>query len=166
VKDGLSPESRFLSLFKNMPNETIVGIYKKKGVHNELVEDYSTFLRKLINTVYDTFLGNDIIYQERDIIAHFGWCFNTAAEETNLGKYKYTENKELYDYFLEYFTLNLYLCEESREVDFQYFSFFLNYLENKQKVDVDGFVDLYDIFERTPKNGRKLKPKARRLTYR
>jgi hypothetical protein len=163
VEKGSSPEQRLLALYRKVTKEDMLRAYNIKGVNFDKVNIFSEFITELINTVYDTFLGNDSINNEQDIITHFKWCYDKVAKRSTL--YKFEDNQELYDYFMEYFRINIYLCEESRDIDFDYFTFFLKPNENEQRFQIDSFLDLYDIFDRTEKKGRVLvsKPKVNRL---
>jgi hypothetical protein len=164
VEKGSTPEERLLALYSNISNKEMIRAYEIHNVTTEKVKIFSEFVTTLINTVYDTFLGNDSINNEHDIVTHFQWCFNKACQIS--GIYKYNTNKELYDYFIEYFRINIYLCEESREIDLDYFSFFLKPMENEQKFMVSSFIDLYQIFDKTEKNGRVLVSKPKNRTRR
>jgi hypothetical protein len=152
----LTPEELFLNNFKKLTNSEIDNIYKRKGIDSSKVEVYKAFTLDLINTVYNTFLGNDTINNEKDIVAHFEWCYDKVSNEYHVKWYKFEENSNLKDYFLEYFRDNIYAVEESRGIDIDHFSFLFHYDKPKEKFEVNSFIELYELFAATPKKGRVL----------
>lgn len=153
---NFTPEQLFLRLFKKIPQADIMSLFKRRGVEDYKVTKFQAFTRDLINQVYDTFLGNDCINNMEDIRTHYKWCYSVVSDKHLSNHYKYSENQDLYDYFLEYFLMNIYAVEESREEDFKFFSFLFDYPAISVKMDVDTFLDLYEVFDKTPKKGRVL----------
>jgi hypothetical protein len=154
--NNFTPEKLFLTLFKKVPHSVMGSLFKKRGVEDYKVNKFQAFTKDLIEQIYDTFLGNECINNINDIKNHFDWCYSEVSEKHISNNYKYKENKELYDYFLEYFQMNIYAVEESRESDYKFFSFLLDYPSIEIKMDVDAFLDLYGIFDNTPVKGRVL----------
>jgi hypothetical protein len=152
----LTPEELFLNNFKTMTMSQLAAIYNRIGIEEAKVEVFKAFTLDLINTVYDTFLGNDTINNERDIIKHYLWCFDKVAIQYHSKWYKFNENEDLKEYFLEYFKENIYAVEESRELDLDHFSFLLQHNTPKQKFEVNSFIELYKLFAATPRKGRVL----------
>jgi hypothetical protein len=153
---NLTPEELFLSNFKKLTKNEMDNLYKRKGIDSSKVEVFKAFTLDLINTIYNTFLGNDTINNEGDIVRHFHWCYTKVATNYHAKWYKFEENTHLEDYFLEYFKENIYAVEESREIDIDHFGFLFEYNVPKERFEVNSFIELYDLFAETPKKGRVL----------
>lgn len=148
---------RFLTyLFGGVSNEKMQRTFRQRNVSESRFEIYQRFLLALIDNVYETYLGADCIYREADIVGHFRWCFNKTSNDLLDTRCKFEENQELYEYFLEYFRVNLYLSEDSRENDFSYFRSFFHMEGNMKNCDLSSFLDLYEIFDKTEHRGRNL----------
>jgi hypothetical protein len=156
ITTKLTPEEIFLNNFKKLTKSEMNNVYKRKGIDSSKVEVFKAFTLDLINTIYDTFLGNDTINNESDIINHFNWCYNKVSNDYHTKWYKFDENSYLKDYFLEYFRENIYAIEESRNNDIDYFSFILEHEVPKEKFEINSFIELYELFIETPKKGRVL----------
>lgn len=148
---------QFLSfLFGGVSDERMKRTFRQRNVVESKYLVYQRFILALIDNVYETYLGSDCIYKEADIVGHFKWCFLKTSVDLKDTRYKFEENKELYEYFLEYFRLNLYMCEDSRENDYAYFRSFFHMEGNMKNCDLSSFLDLYEIFDKTQHRGRNL----------
>jgi hypothetical protein len=152
----LSPEQKFLSEYQKLTQEQINSIYSVKSVEAHKVEVLKAFTVALINQIYDTFLGNDAINNERDIASHYRWCYAVTAEAFKGRYYRFDQNPLLEEYFHGYFVENIYAVEESRDVDMEYYDFLLDYQSPKEKYKIKSFLELYEIFSQTPRSGRQL----------
>jgi hypothetical protein len=152
----LTPEQRLLDEYRKLSKFQIVTLYKRQEVDTSKVEVLKAFTLDLINQIYDTFLGNDMINNERDIIAHYTWCYNQVSEKYRVKWYKFEENPKLKEYFHAYFVENIYALEESKQTDIEHFNFLFNYEDPKEKFEVEAFLYLYSLFILTPRSGRIL----------
>lgn len=136
---------------------TVKTMFKKHNVLRNKYEIYRKFTFALIDTVYDTYLGQDCIYREEDIANHFKWCFNNTAKQFKDSKMKFAENTVLLDYFREYFKTNLYLSYEQRDNDLDYFDKMFNMdNEGMKHGQLAAFMNLYVLFDETHYAGRVL----------
>ena len=153
------PFNNFLKhIFQDVSAEQMQRSFKQRNIQPAKYAVYEKFILTLIDNVYDTYLGNDCIYRDADIVNHFMWCYNKTASDLKKEGFKFEENKELYDYFLEYFRIGLYLSEESRESDFAYFRSFFHIDTTKvmKNCDMSSFLELYEVFDKTPLRGSNL----------
>lgn len=149
---------KFTSHLNSEANENIVkAMFKKHNLVRNKYTIYRNFIFKLIDTVYDTYLGQDCVYREEDIVNHFKWCFNHTAKQFKDSKMKFSENSLLMVYFRNYFKTNLYLSYEQRDNDLYYFSQFFNMDNpNMKHGELVSFIDLYVLFDETHYSGRTL----------
>lgn len=149
---------KFTSHLNSAANEnTIKAMFKKHNLVRNKYTIYRNFIFALIDTVYETYLGQDCIYREEDIVNHFKWCFNHTAKQFKDTKMKFSENTLLMNYFRDYFKTNLYLSYEQRDNDLHYFANMFN-MDNKNMKhgELAGFMDLYVLFDETHYAGRVL----------
>ncbi len=131
--------------------------FRQRNVQPVRFEWYQRFLLTLIDNVYETYLGADCLWREADIEGHFRWCFNKTSADLLDTRCKFEENEELYHYFLEFFRLNLYMSEDSRETNLAYFRTFFHMDSSKMApCDLSSFLDLYETFDKTVHRGRNL----------
>lgn len=151
-------DKKFLThLFGEVSEEIMQRSFREKDVQPVRFAWYQRFLLTLIDNVYETYLGADCIYRSSDIEAHFRWCFNKTSSDLKDTNRKFEENKDLYNYFLDFFQLNLYMSEDSRENNLAYFRSFFHMSSVKlAPCDMSSFLDLYEIFDKTEHRGRNL----------
>jgi len=143
-------------LFGSVSDEEMQRRYQQKNIQPARFDIYQKFILTLIDVVYETYLGADCIYKEADIESHFRWCFNKTCANLKDARFKFEENQDLYNYFLDFFQLNLYLSEDSRENNLAYFRSFFYMEGNNNNCDLSSFLDLYETFDRTEHRGRNL----------
>lgn len=149
---------KFKSHLNSTASENAVKMMiKKNNVLRNKYEIYRKFIFALVDTVYDTYLGQDCVYREEDIVNHFKWCFNHTAKQFKDSKMKFAENTILLNYFREYFKTNLYLSYEQRDNDLDYFDKMFNMDNaNMKNGQLAAFMDLYVLFDETHYAGRAL----------
>lgn len=149
---------KFTSHLNSAASEnTVKMMIKKNNVLRNKYEIYRKFIFALVDTVYDTYLGQDCVYREEDIVNHFKWCFNHTAKQFKDSKMKFAENTILLNYFREYFKANLYLSYEQRDNDLDYFDKMFNMDNaNMKNGQLAAFMDLYVLFDETHYAGRAL----------
>lgn len=136
-----------------LSKESILILYAAHNVKYERCELYKDFAQSLVNLVYDTYMGDDIMTTE-DRIAHFKWCWmknknNFRKEGIHLG------DRKLATYFFEFMFEHFYETTNKSEnpiigdnlVKLWAHIFDYSNTSGKTKPDVDAFIDIYVLFE-------------------
>jgi len=149
--------NRYFNLLGNItePLKTheIVREYKSNSINKNRLDLYRDFIVNLCYSLVETYLGEEYIKTNKQKKEHFKWSFNKICKDFSEEGFDFNTNKELYDYFFEYFRTTMY------ENDFFEIDFLLDYWEDtlelsydKTKTDLEGMIEIYKIFDKTVEN--------------
>lgn len=146
--------NQFISdITENLKTHEIVREYKNNNINKVRLETYKDFIINLCHYIGDTFLGYDIIKSTKDKKNHFKWAFNKVCNDFLEEDIDFKSNDELFDYFFEYFNATLYENEDySIEFLLEYWEETLEYSYDKTRSDLEGMIEVYNIFERSLEN--------------
>lgn len=146
---------KFLDYIKNpMSKESITVIYDANDIKFEKCELYGDFVQSFLILVFDTYMGDDSTNQEQQI-KHFNWCW-----EKNVSNFKeegiFINSENLKNYFLEYLLIIFYGSEKN-DIDYtdneslRLWKNIFDYTKIKTKSEMDTFIEIYKIFEKSLK---------------
>lgn len=129
-------------------------LYSAHNIKLERCQLFSDFTQSLICKIMNTYMGDGYTTPEQRI-EHFEWCWNAnvgdfADEGINL-----KESPELYFYFQEWMLESFYTSnekgdmEDTKRILIKLWKYILSYTTNKTRSDVDMFIDVYQLFEKT-----------------
>tara|TARA_R110000803_G_C11805229_1_gene299928 strand:- start:47 stop:529 length:483 start_codon:yes stop_codon:yes gene_type:complete len=127
-------------------------IYKINGITQEKSELMCDFVSTLFQTVYTTYMGDNLM-SKNDQIKHFKWCWNKVL--VGFGKELIFFNKSgmFYEYLsnlmLETFYRETDKSEKNTENTLYFIINSFNYSKIKTKSELDNFIDLYKIFNKS-----------------
>lgn len=149
----------FLSYIKTPLSEQSINIlYSTNNVRYDKCQLFSDYIQSLLITVFDTYMGDDIM-DEEDRIEHFKWCW-----QKNNGNFKeegivFGHCDEAQDYFLEFMTEVFYSVKGKKDkphiqltIRSLWMSIF-SYNKIKTRSDVDNFIDIYTILDKSLRKG-------------
>lgn len=127
--------------------------YKSHNIIHEKTELYCDFLCSLLNKINETYLGDDIIISDKDIINHFTWCFHKVVFNFGQEKIYFSPNTTHFDYLWVLFYKAYYKCntENKTKILMDYFKLLFDFNKIKTPVEMDSFTDLYKIFDQSLK---------------
>ena len=151
-------KSDFLAYInKPISREGILMLYSANNIKFEKCELYSDFVQSLLRLSFDTYMGDDIT-NETEQKNHFNWCW-----EKNISNFKkedifFEDNKDLRSYFYD-FTKEIFYNLDGKENNphvknniITLWTHLFNYGGRKTRADLDSFVELYSIFDKSLKN--------------
>lgn len=147
----------FLNYIKNPLSESSVAIlYDANNIRFDRCQLYSDFVCSLLMIVFDTYL-NDVITTEKQQLEHFNWCWNKNISNFKEEGIEFIPIKELHSYFKE-FTFEVYYAIEDKDNN-EYINnnlillweYIFDYKKPKSRSDVDSFIEIYNIFEKSLK---------------
>ena len=102
--------------------------------------------------MFDTYMGDDVTGIEEQI-NHFDWCWNKNLENFNKEGICF-KGEKLYDYFLAFMTEVFYPIENkpigyTDKTSVKLWSDIFNYNRYKTNSDMDTFLEIYKIFEKS-----------------
>ena len=140
----------FLAYVNNpMSKESIAVLYASNNIKFEKCELYGDFVLTLINTIFETYLGDDFTNLDEQF-KHFNWCWNNTVEIFKKEGLLF-ENPQLYNYFLE-FMVEVFYSFEEKPVDFydkgiiRIWKDIFDYNKVKTNSEVDTLIEIYQIF--------------------
>jgi hypothetical protein len=143
---------KFLS-YLNTPlsKESIAMIYDANNIQFDKCELYGDFVSSLLVLVFDTYLGDDIT-PAGEQVKHFKWCWDKNVDNFKLEGIN-IESDNLYEYFLEYMLEVFYFSDKMNQNDnLRLWNDLFNYSKNRTQSDMDTFVEVYKLFEKSLKN--------------
>lgn len=139
---------------KPMSKESIMMVYDANNVKFERCELYNDFIQSLLRILFETYMGDEIT-DSIDKLKHFNWCW-----VKNINNFKSEgilfENEKLYEYFLEY-SIQVFYSSEKKYADYtdkdslKFWSELFDYRKNKTNSEMDTFIEIYKIFEKSQK---------------
>jgi len=136
---------------KPMKKDDILLIYRINNVIPEKSNLYLDFSHSLFDLVTKTYLGDEIMDSKR-IKEHFDWCWNKTIDSFKKEKI-YFQGTELYSYFFTLFLESFYaeLDKSDKNVSkiLNFWKDIFQYSTEKTLSEVEAFIDLYKIFEKS-----------------
>lgn len=134
---------------KPLTQEQLNYLNKLNDVTIEKVEIFRDFTTSLFYIVYRTYLGDDVIINNDDILNHFNWCWSKAIHNFNQENIFFNEKGEHYYYFNNYFITKFYTCENKDNILLEdiveYWSNIFSIDQIKTRSQYDIFIELYKL---------------------
>lgn len=155
---GNKNKIRFMNYITSpLSDDSIAILYSTNNVKFDRVNLYLDFVISLFNILFDTYLGDDITNKEQQI-NHFDWCWDKNINNFKKEDINFEDNDELKYYFRE-FTLEVFynLTDKDNNPNvhkniLNLWSHIFNYKGIKSRADVDSFIEIYNIFDKSLKN--------------
>ena len=140
-----------------LTDDSITILYTANNVKFDRVRLYLDFILSFLHLSFDTYLGDDIMTLD-DQINHFNWCWDKNLENFKKENIDFNDNLELRTYFKE-FMVEIYYSLDGKENNknvteniTNLWKHIFNYKGVKSRADVDSFIDIYNIFDKSLKN--------------
>jgi len=137
---------------KPMEQKDISLILKINGVTVERSNLLLDFVESILKKIIKTYLGDNLMTNE-DKKKHFDWCWLSVLKDFSKENIFFNKKGILYDYFFSFFNEIFYLDKNKEEKSFEKTLYFIinsfNYKKLKTKSEIDTFLDLYKIFNKS-----------------
>ena len=146
-------EAEFIKYITNpLTKEEMQLLYKANNINYEKCSLYYDFIITLNLLVINTFLGKDVINNDKDIENHFLWCINKIFDNFKEEGIIFERTNELKEYFYNFYIELFYKYnQDNQSVDrlnnLALLSF--EYKRLKTKSDMDVLLELYRLFEKS-----------------
>lgn len=122
------------------------------NIEPEAVELYVDFIVSLIDLIDSTYLGKDIMNDEKNQNNHFNWCWNKTLANFQLENIKFSQKGDHYDYFKEYIKDVYYVGAEKSSANIENIIAFWKRIMSidtiKTKSEYDLFQEVYSVLSR------------------
>jgi hypothetical protein len=140
-----------------LSDDSITILYSTNNVKFDRVNLYLDFVLSLLHIVFDTYLGDDITNNKQQM-KHFDWCWEKNINNFKKESIAFENNPELKNYFKE-FMLEVFYNLDGKDNNpyvqnniINLWTHILNYNGIKSRADVDSFIEIYNIFDKSLKN--------------
>lgn len=137
---------------KPMENKEILLLLKINGFIRERGELLLDFIESILQKIIRTYLGDTLMTQD-DRKKHFEWCWDVVLSDFSKEHIFFNKRGNLYDYIKSFFNEIFYLEENKEEKAFEKTLYFIinsfNYKRIKTKSELDNYLDLYKIFNKS-----------------
>lgn len=141
---------------KPLTEDSITILYSTNNIKFDRVSLYLDFILSFLTLTFDTYLGDDVMTVD-DKIKHFNWCWNKNIYNFKKEDIEFIDNKDLKNYFME-FMIEIYYNLEGKENNnnvndniINLWKHIFNYNGVKTRADIDSFIDIYNIFDKSLK---------------
>ncbi len=140
-----------------LTKESIEVMYKANDIIYEKSELYNDFIQSLIDLIFITYLGDDMMTVDRRI-EHYNWCWNKTVERYKKENKDFSDNQLTREYF-HLLLIDVYYVIDDKESKPELtinikklWEYIFNYRTTKPKLDVDTFIEVYKLFNKTLNN--------------
>ncbi len=154
-------KKEFLSYIKTPLSENSIAVlYSANNIRYEKCLLFSDYVQSLLTLIFDTYMGDDITSDD-DKFKHFEWCWNKNIENFKDEGIHFGTTNSSYNYFLEFmmevfYTITTKGGKEHIPITIRtlWLSVF-SYNRMKTRSDMDNFIEIYGILEKSLKKGQK-----------
>ncbi len=155
--DRIYKAQDFLSYIRTPLSQNSLNVlYSANNIKFERCQLFGDIVQSLMVTIMDTYMG-DSFTKEEQRVEHFKWCwYKTMCDFSNEG-IDLNSTTEAFDYFEQFMLDSFYLATDKGDVEVvkenltKLWKYILSYTTNKTRSDVDTFLEVYKIFEKTLK---------------
>jgi len=155
-------KKKFLNYITNPLSRTSIELlYSSNHIIFEKCDLYRDFVLSLFDIIFTTYMG-DKVTKENDRITHFKWCWGRTIKNFEIENIYFGHNQELYDYFLNFMVEIFYSVDNESPYNninnnmVKLWTHTFNYETIKTRSDVDIFIEVYKMFDKSLKKGKKL----------
>jgi hypothetical protein len=121
--------------------------YKAYNINHEKLELFHDFLLMLYENINNTYLGSDVIIDNKDEKSHFDWCWNKTIDSFNKEKIFFKKNGIHYEYLWNFFHEAYYYANANNKKNkiLNYISVLFNFKHQKTRSEIDVLTELYKL---------------------
>ena len=151
INDNVDKFLKYMSRPLSLPALDL--IYTSNNIVFERVDMYCDFILTLNDVIFTTYLGDDFT-SETERVNHFNWCWNSVSNKLIHGKITFKNNEDAYIYFLNFYFDTFYNADKKDENTqllkmYKIWKSIFDYNIEKPRTDLDTFLTLYRVFEKT-----------------
>lgn len=136
----------YFLLSENYKNQIDIW-FKAYNISHEKLILFHDFLMSLYDLIEDTYLGSDVMIEEKHQKEHFTWCWNKTIENFKKEKISFSVEGYYYDYFWNFFYEAFYLSkiDEVKIKIPDYFKILFDFNHVKTRSEIDVLTEIYKI---------------------
>lgn len=134
----------------------MANVTQRFQIINNRVEIYRDFALNLLYYIYNYYLDKETLSKDVDIYNHYSWCFNKVCDEFLLEEIDFRKNKELKQYFYDYYYHQFYKIDKNnmnQNTSIEYYERFWKGIfeidKQKNKNVLNILVEIYNVFDKS-----------------
>jgi hypothetical protein len=131
---------------ENFKNQAEVW-YKAYNIIREKTELYYDIIISLYDVIDSTYLGEDVLYNQKDQQGHFNWCWNKVLTDLEKESIYLKERGPHYDYLWLFFQEAFYMLNGNALKIKEYFYKLFKYDFKKTRSELDMLTEIYKLLE-------------------
>ena len=122
-------------------------LYRANNIKYEKCELFHDFIKSINKIIYKTYLGEEYISNEKEMVQHFNWCVDKVLSD--FGEENTTQIKEYFYFFYEelFYKRNEDVNKLDKLDKLANLSF--NYHRLKSRSDIDVLIELYKLLDKS-----------------
>ena len=145
----LFPEQFFKYVVKPINRDEMAMWVKAHNINAQKSELFLDYIDSLLGLINETFLGDDVMSDDKSRLNHFKWCWNKTIDNFRKENILFNREGEHYEYFWNLVYESFYIDKtrrESGELE-KFFTLLFKLYILKSKSELDILLELYNILD-------------------
>jgi hypothetical protein len=127
--------------------------YKAYNISREKLNLFHDFVASIYDMVDETFLGADVLYEEKNQRTHFTWAWDKVIENFSKEKIHIKDRGVHYEYFWNFYLEAYYYVHMDGDTTKipEYFLKLFDFEHKKSKSELDILTEIYKILDQNLK---------------
>tara|TARA_Y100000592_G_scaffold12407_1_gene17398 strand:- start:263 stop:742 length:480 start_codon:yes stop_codon:yes gene_type:complete len=148
----LLPEQFLRYVTEHLTRDKINLWVKVHNINHEKSELFSDFINSMFELVKTTYLGKDVIKNDKDVKGHFNWCWTKTVNNFTKENIYFNPIGEHKDYFWNLIKESFYTDVDNAEKLKNFFSTLFLLHTKKTKSELDMLLEIYILLDRSLKD--------------
>lgn len=153
--DDTKNTQEFLSYIKTPLSKTSLNVlYSANNIRFEKCQLFGDFIESLIVIIVDTYMGDEYTKPDQRE-EHFQWCWDRNIDNFLDEGIEFTNTTEVFNYFKHFMMDSYYFSSDKGNIEYnktyliKIWKYIFDYNTNKTRSDVEIFIEVYKMFEKT-----------------
>ena len=150
-----NPKNFIEYIGKYLPREQTKEFFAQQNIKVEQTDLFIDFTITLLSSLYESYLGDDIISNDNDRLSHFNWVWKKTINQYKKEKIKFKEEGYHKDYFWYFLHENFYVGKDKDKIVVgmkEFFRTVLDVTKEKTMSDIDNLKIIYGTLKENIEN--------------
>jgi|TARA_R110000803_G_scaffold174043_1_gene236680 hypothetical protein len=127
-------------------------LYRANNIKYEKCELFHDFIKSINKIIYKTYLGEEYISNEKEMVQHFNWCVDKVLSDFGEENIIFQDTTQIKEYFYFFYEELFYKRNEDvnklDKLD-KLANLSFNYHRLKSRSDIDVLIELYKLLDKS-----------------
>ena len=124
-------------------------LYRANNIKYEKCELFHDFIKSVNKIIYKTYLGQEYISNEKEMIQHFNWCVDKVLSDFIEENIIFQDSSQIKEYFYFFYEELFYKRNEGIDKLNKLANLSFNYHRLKSRSDIDVLIELYKLLDKS-----------------